>query len=65
MDRMHRQLAHTMNHDLRTFLLSMLWAVLPALMLVAVTAFLTFPYLLGYHPGEQIPVAPVTSRHMT
>jgi len=54
-----------MNHDLRTFLLSMLWAVLPALMLVAITTFLAFPFLLGYHPGEQVPVAPVTTRHMT
>jgi hypothetical protein len=54
-----------MNNDLRTFLLSMLWAVLPALMVVVVTAFLTTPFLLGYHPGERIPVVPVTVRHMT
>jgi hypothetical protein len=54
-----------MNNDLRAFLFSMLWAVLPALMVVLVTAFLAVPYLLGYHPGERVPVLPATAAHMT
>ena len=54
-----------MNNDLRSFLRSMLWAVLPALLVVVVTAFIAVPYLLGYHPGERAPVVPETTGHMT
>lgn len=42
-----------MNHDLQQFALLMLRAVLPALFVVALTAFLTMPYTLGHHPGER------------
>ena len=54
-----------MNHDLRSFLFLMLRAVMPALMLVAVTAFFTMPYLLGHHPGEPAVTQPAPGRHMT
>ena len=53
-----------MNADLKTFFFSMLRVVLPALLLVAVVAFTTIPFVLGNHPGD---VVPTTSepRHFT
>ena len=53
-----------MNADLKTFLFSMLRVVLPALLLVAVVAFTTIPFVLGHHLGD---VVPTTSepRHFT
>ena len=54
-----------MNHDLKSFIFSMLRVALPVLMLVATVAFVTMPYALGHHPGDQGTTAPAFSRHMT
>ena len=54
-----------MNQDLKAFFCSMLCAVVPALLVVAITAFITMPYILGHHPGEPVTIEPALARHMT
>lgn len=54
-----------MNTDLKQFVLSYLRVVLMALMPLAITAFLTMPYILGGHPGEPLSRADLTEPHMT
>jgi hypothetical protein len=54
-----------MNTDLKQFVVSYLRVVLMALMPLAVTAFLTMPYILGGHPGEPLSRADRTEPHMT
>jgi hypothetical protein len=39
--------------------------VLAGLIPVVLTAFLTIPFNLGAHPGEERSFDPMTSRHMT
>jgi hypothetical protein len=53
-----------MDSSLRVFLRQMAVAVASALVPVALIAFLSIPYNLGGHPGEER-VDAVTSRHMT
>lgn len=54
-----------MNADLKAFIQSTLCAVVPALLLVAATAFITTPFVLGHHPGDPVTRIPAVARHMT
>lgn len=54
-----------MNPHIKFFVANLLMAVLPALMLVATTAFITIPYSLGHHPGDLPGQGAATFRHMT
>lgn len=56
---------HTMHHDLKMFIRSLLWAVIPTLFLVASTAFITIPFALGHHPGDSVTALDASARHMT
>jgi hypothetical protein len=55
----------TMNVDLKEFVMTYLRVVAMALMPLAVTAFLTMPYILGGHPGEPLTRADQTELHMS
>jgi hypothetical protein len=54
-----------MNADLKKFVVTYLRVVVMALMPLAVTAFLTMPYILGGHPGEPLSRADQTDAHMS
>jgi hypothetical protein len=54
-----------MNADLKQFVMTYLRVVAMALMPLAVTAFLTMPYILGGHPGEPLTRADHTEVHMS
>ncbi len=54
-----------MNPHIKSFLANVLVAVLPALLLVATTAFISIPYTLGHHPGDLPAQGAATSRHLT
>jgi hypothetical protein len=54
-----------MNADLKRFVVSYLRVVAMALMPLAVTAFLTMPYILGGHPGEPPTRVDQTAVHMS
>jgi hypothetical protein len=54
-----------MNTDLKQFVVTYLRVVALALMPLAVTAFLTMPYILGGHPGELQTRADQTNVHMS
>jgi hypothetical protein len=41
-----------MNADLKEFVVSYIRVVVMSMMPLAITAFLTIPYILGGHPGE-------------
>ena len=54
-----------MNPHIRSFVATVLLAVLPALLLVATTAFVSIPYSLGHHPGD-VPAQGIAAlRHLT
>lgn len=54
-----------MNPHVKSFVATVLMAVLPPLLLVATTAFVSIPYVLGHHPGE-LPGQGVTAvSHLT
>ena len=55
----------TMDRDLKDFIFSMVRVVLPAAMVVAAAAFITMPYTLVHHPGEQGISERAFDRHMT
>lgn len=52
-----------MNHDLQTFVFSILRVVVPTLFVVASAAFVAIPFSLGHHPGDARPVA--AASHLT
>jgi hypothetical protein len=54
-----------MNADLKQFVVSYLRFVAMALMALAVTAFLSIPYILGGHPGEPLTRVDQASLHMS
>jgi len=54
-----------MNADLKEFVVSYLRVVAMALMPLAITAFLTMPYILGAHPGEPVQRVDQIDAHMT
>jgi len=54
-----------MNADLKRFVVSYLRVVAMALMPLAITAFLSMPYILGGHPGEPLPRMDRTDTHMS
>lgn len=54
-----------MNPHIKSFVANVLVAVLPALLLVATTAFVSIPYSLGHHPGDRPGQGVATSRHLT
>ena len=54
-----------MNPHIKSFVANVLLAVLPALLLVATTAFISIPYSLGHHPGDLPAQGTVTFRHLT
>jgi len=64
-DRFTDAKGHTMNADIKHFILAWVRVVAPTLFLVATTAFLTIPYSLGHHPGDSTPASTDTVRHMT
>lgn len=55
----------TMNSDAKTFTYSILRVVVPVLFAMAITAFISIPYSLGYHPGETAIPVTASNRHMT
>lgn len=52
-----------MNHDLQTFVFSILRVVVPTLFVVASAAFVAIPFSLGHHPGDARPAA--AASHLT
>ena len=54
-----------MNIHIKAFIANVLVAVLPTLLLVATTAFISIPYSLGHHPGDLPTQGTVTFRHLT
>lgn len=54
-----------MNPHIKSFIANVLVAVLPTLLLVATTAFISIPYSLGHHPGDLPGQGAVTLRHLT
>lgn len=54
-----------MNPHIKSFVANVLMAVLPALFLVATTAFVCIPYSLGHHPGDLPAHGTATFRHLT
>ena len=54
-----------MNSSLRLFIHELLSVVLAALVPVVLVAFLSIPYTLGGHPGENRTATASSSQHMT
>jgi hypothetical protein len=54
-----------MNSSLRLFICELLGVVLAALVPVVLVAFLSIPYSLGGHPGDERPSAVTGNQHMT
>jgi len=54
-----------MNTDLKQFVVTYLRVVAMSLIPLAITAFLTTPYILGSHPGEPITRVNLPEPHMT
>ena len=54
-----------MDSSLRVFVRQLVAAVATALVPVALIAFLSIPYSLGGHPGEERRIDMTTSSHMT
>jgi hypothetical protein len=54
-----------MNSSLRLFICELLGVVLAALVPVVLVAFLSIPYSLGGHPGEERSTDTPKSQHMT
>ena len=54
-----------MNSSLRLFIRQVLNVVLAALVPVVLVAFLSIPYSLGGHPGEDRTATASSSQHMT
>lgn len=54
-----------MNFFLRLFIRQWLGVVLAALATVVLVAFLSIPYSLGGHPGEERTLAASGTQHMT
>jgi hypothetical protein len=54
-----------MNSSLRLFICELLGVVLAALVPVVLVAFLSIPYSLGGHPGEDRTATAPSSQHMT
>lgn len=54
-----------MNSHLKSFVQSVLRAVLPTLFIVALSAFVSIPYSLGHHPGDTPLAAAGVARHVS
>lgn len=54
-----------MNPHIKSFVSPILMAVLPTLLVVATTAFISIPYVLGHHPGELPGQGVAAVRHLT
>ena len=54
-----------MNPHIKSFIATLLLAVVPTLLLVATTAFVSIPYSLGHHPGDVPAKAVASARHVT
>jgi len=54
-----------MNLSLRLFIHQLLGVTLGALVPVVLVAFLSIPYSLGGHPGDERTVAAAGSQHLT
>lgn len=54
-----------MNPHIKSFIANVLMAVLPTLLLVATTAFVSIPYSLGHHPGDVPAQGIATAQHLT
>ncbi|MBL0121748.1 MAG: hypothetical protein IPP88_03130 [Betaproteobacteria bacterium] len=54
-----------MDASLRVFVSQYVGAVVAALMLVFVVAFLSMPFTLGGHPGEARPASATAGQHMS
>jgi hypothetical protein len=54
-----------MNQDLKDFMAAYLRVVIMALVPIALTAFLTVPFMLGWHAEEMSVPSRVANAHMT
>lgn len=54
-----------MDASLRIFISQFVGVVIATLAPVILTAFLSFPFILGGHPGELRPADPMVVQHMT
>lgn len=54
-----------MNNSLRGFVRQFLFVVLAALVPVVLVTFLTIPFNLAGHPGDQRPLDALVGQHMT
>jgi hypothetical protein len=54
-----------MNLFLRVFIRQLIFVALAALLPVVLVAFLSIPYSLGEHPGDERTVATAGAQHMT